>query len=60
MRFGLRQAFVDHTEQCGWPEGLAQAACRAELSAILRKSGLEVSRLENAYPEIAISGTVGA
>jgi hypothetical protein len=41
-------------------KGLRRQRVAPSLSAILRKSGLEVSGLENAYPEIAISGTVGA
>jgi hypothetical protein len=41
-------------------KGLRRQRVAPNLAAILRKSEVEASMPEKAYPEIAISGTVGA
>ena len=41
-------------------KGLRRHRVAPSLTAILRKSGLDASKIEKAEPEIAINGTVGA
>ena len=56
-RLGLRKTFIDHGEQDRRLERLAQAARGTEPGGHSLEVGL---RREKAYPEIAISGIVGA